>query len=189
MGMIRLAPNFKECLRLLNSHQVEVLSSPIHHTPAWYRFSKARVQSGSISTLVKSPRRGPVDAYVALRVLSGIRYPLDLIDRIMRRRDIMLESPVSREILEEGRPLGLDLGRKEGLALGRKEGLEQGAEEGFRERGLDVLDVRVGVVPPDVEETVRSVQGKASLESLLRRVAGIESMEAVREHLTKVRKT
>ncbi|HID31580.1 MAG TPA: hypothetical protein EYP19_16480 [Desulfobacterales bacterium] len=101
----------------------------------------------------------------------------------------MLESPVSREILEEGKPLGLDLGRKEGLALGRKEGLEQGAEGGFRERGLDVLDVRVGVVPPDVEETVRSVQGKASLESLLRRVAGIESMEAVREHLTKVRKT
>ncbi len=42
------------------------------------------------------------DAYVALKVLSGIRYPLGLIDGIMRRRDIMLESPVYREILEEG---------------------------------------------------------------------------------------
>ena len=136
-------------------------------------------------------RERRADAYVALRVLSGIGYPLVLIDRIMRRRDIMLESPVYREILEEGKSLGLkeglELGRKEGLELGRKEGLEFGEEARLREDVLDVLDVRFGVVPPDVEETVRSVRGKASLESLLRRVAVVESVEAFREHLTKLR--
>ena len=86
----------------------------------------------------------------------------------------MLESPVYREILEEGKALGL------------KEGLELGEEQGLRESVLDVLDVRFGVVPPDVEELVRSIRGKASLESLLRKVAVIESVEAFREHLAKV---
>ena len=48
-------------------------------------------------------------------------------------REIMLESPFYREILEEGKAIGLELGR----------------EEGLREDVLEVLQVRFGVVPPD----------------------------------------
>ena len=91
----------------------------------------------------------------------------------------MLESPVYREILEEGKSLGL----KEGHELGRKEGLELGEKEGLRESVLDVLDVRFGGVPPDVEESVRSIGGKKQLESLLWRVAVVESVEAFRRSL------
>ena len=47
----------------------------------------------------------------------------------------MLESPVYREILEEGKALGL------------KEGLELGEESRLREDVLEVLEVRFGVVP------------------------------------------
>ena len=103
----------------------------------------------------------------------------------------MLESPVYKEILEEGEARGLEkgleLGRKEGLELGRKEGLELGEEEGLRESVLDVLDVRFGGIPSDVEETVRSIRGRKRLESLLRRVAVADSVEAFREHLAKVK--
>lgn len=72
---------------------------------------------------------------------------MECIDRIMQRRDIIVESPVYREILEKGEAVDLEQGRKEGQELGRKEGLKLGEEEGLRESVLDVLDVR--------QETVR----------------------------------
>ena len=46
----------------------------------------------------------------ALQVLSGMRYPMERIYHILRRKDIMLESPVYRDILEEGKAMGLELG-------------------------------------------------------------------------------
>ena len=55
-------------------------------------------------------REERADAYVALRVLSGMRYPVERIRHILRRRDLMLESPVYRDILEEGKAMGLELG-------------------------------------------------------------------------------
>jgi predicted transposase YdaD len=48
-------------------------------------------------------REHRADAYVALRVLSGIAYPVSLVTDILRRTEMQLESPVYREILEEGR--------------------------------------------------------------------------------------
>lgn len=115
------------------------------------------------------------DAYVALRVLSGIVHPEALVRRILRRRKIMMESPFYREILEEGRVLGL------------KEGMERGQMEGLRESVLEVLEVRFGLVPPDVEEMVRSVRGRKLLEGLLRKTAAVESLEAFSEQLSEVR--
>jgi len=117
------------------------------------------------------------DAYVALRVLSGLRYPSELIDRILRRREIMLESPVYREILEEGKALGL------------KEGLELGEESRLREDVLEVLEVRFGVVPSSLEELVRKVRGKRTLEGLLRRSILVEDVEAFREDVRRVLET
>ena len=117
------------------------------------------------------------DAYVALRVLSGLRYPLELIDRIFRRREIMLESPVYREILEEGKALGL------------KEGLELGEESRLREDVLEVLEVRFGLVSSSLEELVRKVRGKRALEGLLRRAILVEDVETFREEVRRVLET
>ncbi|MCL0068912.1 hypothetical protein M1N42_04150, partial [Thermodesulfovibrionales bacterium] len=39
-------------------------------------------------------RERRADAYVALKVLAGIRYPLEVVEKIFRRRDVMIESPV-----------------------------------------------------------------------------------------------
>ena len=78
----------------------------------------------------------------------------------------MLESPFYREILEEGKELG--------------------QEEGVRESVLEALEVRFGLVPPDVEERMRRIQGKRTLEGLLRRAILVESLEAFGEALSKV---
>ena len=115
-------------------------------------------------------REERADAYVALRVLSGIKYPLEFVHQILRRKEIMLESPVYQEILEEGRVAGL----------------KEGQEEGLRESVLEVLEVRFGVVPLDVREQVRQIRGKETLQGLLRRVAVVESIEAFRDELSKI---
>ncbi|MFW0860255.1 MAG: hypothetical protein AAGB97_08935 [Dehalococcoidia bacterium] len=43
-------------------------------------------------------RERRADAYVALKVLSGIKYPLEVLDKVLTRRDIMIESPVYQQI-------------------------------------------------------------------------------------------
>ncbi len=92
------------------------------------------------------------DAYVALRVLSGIKYPLPLVKQILHRRELMLESPVYREILEEGR------------------------QEGLREDILTTLSVRLGPVPSALAARVRACQGQEVLEALFRRALVVDSL-------------
>ena len=50
------------------------------------------------------------DAYVALKIFSSVSFPTLLVDKILKRRDIMLQSPVYQEILQEGREEGKVLG-------------------------------------------------------------------------------
>ena len=106
--------------------------------------------------------------YVALRVLSELVYPGALVRRILQRREIMLESPFYREILEEG----------------MEKGMEKGMEERLREDVLEVLEVRFGGVPPDVEEQVRRLRGRKALEGWLRRAVVVESLQAFEEELS-----
>ena len=131
-------------------------------------------------------REERADAYVALRVLSGIRYPLEHIHRILRRRDLMLESPVYREILEEGEARGLEKGKAIGLEEGKVMGLELGQEEGLRESVLEALEVRFGMVPFEMEKKVRQIRGRKTLEGLHRRAILVESLEAFQKDLSRV---
>jgi len=130
-----------------------------------------------LSQIAERERRA--DAYVALRVLSGIRYPVSLIDRILRRKEIMLESPVYQEILKEGRAMGLEEGQARGLELGQ--------EARLREDVLEVLEVRFGMVPYQVEEQVSRLRGRKTLEGLHRKAVLVESLEAFGEVLSGVR--
>ena len=50
---------------------------------------------------VIEPLEARADAYVGLRVLSAISYPSELVQQILQRRELMLESPAYREIREE----------------------------------------------------------------------------------------
>ena len=148
---------------------------------------------GSVKSVVPSRERR-ADAYVALRVLSGMRYPVSLIDHILRRKEIMVESPVYQEILKEGKVMGLRegkvLGLQEGKVLGLQEGqirgLALGQETRLREDVLEALEVRFGMVPYEVEEQVRRLRGQKTLEGLLRKAILVESLEAFGETLSSV---
>jgi len=112
-------------------------------------------------------REQRADAYVALRVLSGITYPLALVSEILKRRELMLESPVYREILEEGRLAGEQKGNQERLCADV----------------LAVLEVRFGLVPDSLTEQVSQVTDRDRLEALHRRAVVVESLEVFEEEL------
>jgi predicted transposase YdaD len=132
---------------------------------------------------VIEPLEARADAYVGLRVLSAIKYPSELVKQVLQRRELMLESPVYREILEEGRRAGREEGLERGLEQGREEGLEQGREERLRDDVLAALEVRFGTVPAPLAEQVRRRRGRPELEGLLRRAVVVESLETFAREL------
>ena len=79
----------------------------------------------------------------------------------------MLESPVYREILEEGKAMG--------------------QEVRLREDVLEALEVRFGMVPYEVEEQVHRIRGRKTLEGLHRKAILVENLEAFAEVLSSVR--
>ncbi len=82
------------------------------------------------------------------QLLAGLRFKKDLIHQIFRR-DIMRESVIYQEILEEGREIGREIGRVEG----RVEGKRQEALT-FTMR---LLSRRVGAVEPGQEAQIREL--------------------------------
>ncbi|MCL0107152.1 hypothetical protein M1N63_01820, partial [Thermodesulfovibrionales bacterium] len=119
---------------------------------------------GLILGEIAEPER-KADAYVALKVLSGIKYPLELIEKMLRRRDIMIESPVYEQILKEGREEGRGLGREEGRGLGR----EEGRKETLKSNILAVLEGRFEIVPHDIEGEIGGIERPKLLEILLKK--------------------
>lgn len=61
------------------------------------------------------------DALTATRILMGLRYPRDLIDRLFSGETIMKESVIYQAIIEEGREEGLVEGRVKGRVEEAKE--------------------------------------------------------------------
>jgi predicted transposase YdaD len=120
-----------------------------------------------------SEREQRADAYVALRVLSGIAYPEVLIEQILRRQELMLESPVYRKIMDEGREEGLE----QGLEAGRQQGRHEGEHSGRCAAVLAVLEVRFGELPESLPRLIADVTDATRLEALHRRAVVVESLE------------
>jgi hypothetical protein len=97
-----------------------------------------------------------------LKVLAGIKYPLKVVERILRRRDIMIESPVYEQILKEG------------------------GEEALRSGVLAVLEARFEMVPKDIEERVKALEGLRQLEIALKRASVSNDLAEFRDFLTRI---
>ena len=79
----------------------------------------------------------------------------------------MLESPVYREILEEGEQKGRQAGRQEGLCADV----------------LAVLEVRFGPLPDSLAQQVGQVSDRERLEALHRHAVVVESLEVFVQEL------
>ncbi|MBT9149094.1 MAG: hypothetical protein DDT27_01015 [Dehalococcoidia bacterium] len=108
-------------------------------------------------------RERRADVYVALKVLAGIKYPLEVVEKILRKRDIMIESPVYEQILKEGR------------------------EEALRSSVLAVLEARFEVASPNIEKGVKAVDGLRQLEIVLKRASVSKDLAEFRDFLRKIR--
>jgi predicted transposase YdaD len=106
-----------------------------------------------------------------LKVLAGIKYPLEVVENILRRRDIMIESPVYEQILKEG----------------EEKGREEGREEALKGSVLAVLEARFEVMPRDIEQGVKAVEGLRQLEIILKRASVCKDLAEFRDLLRKVK--
>ncbi|MDI6794285.1 MAG: hypothetical protein QME81_15715 [bacterium] len=115
------------------------------------------------------------DAYVALRIFSAINFPSSLVNKILKRRDIMVQSPAYQEILQEGEMIGIGKGK----VLGIEEGIERSI--------LEVLEERFGFISPKLEQEVRGLQGMKACDFLLRKAINVPSIEEFKELLERVK--
>jgi len=102
------------------------------------------------------------------QVLAGLRFDKEIIRRIFKE-NIMRESVIYQDILQEGMEKGWEKGLFEGRKVGLKEGLEEGLEEGLkeglkegrREEGLslmrNILTSRWGRLSDDLLEKLNAL--------------------------------
>ncbi|MCL0083986.1 hypothetical protein M1N82_00270 [Dehalococcoidia bacterium] len=104
--------------------------------------------------------------------LTGL-YPLlplmkwEVIEKILRRRDIMIESPVYEQILKEGR--------------------EEGRKETLRDDILAVLEARFEIVPHDIEGEIGGIERLKLLEILLKKAIVVKDIDEFRGFLERAR--
>jgi predicted transposase YdaD len=82
-----------------------------------------------------------------VQVLAGLRFEKSLIQGLFRR-EIMRESVIYQDILQEG------------LRQGQQEGLRQGQQEGLRQVVqliIDTLEVRFSETPSDITEQLMNL--------------------------------
>ena len=120
--------------------------------------------------------------WTATYVLMGLKYPDELIDRLLEGVQNMKESVTYQKILRDGRAEGIavgrDEGRAEGIAVGRDEGRAEGIavgrDEGRAEearRILRQLGIRRFEMPaPHIEAALDAIADLERLEQLAVRV-------------------
>jgi predicted transposase YdaD len=132
-----------------------------------------RVQELITAEVEERERRA--DAYVALKVLSGIKYPIEVVEKILRRRDIMIESPVYEQILKEGREEG------------REKGREEGRRESLKNDILAVLEVRFQIVPHVIEQDIQGIDGLRQLGILHKKAVVVNDVDEFRQFLERIK--
>ena len=130
------------------------------------------------------PRSKKADLLAVLRVFLGLRDPMQAA-KVMQEQDahmnVMAESPVYQEILnqgrDQGRAEGLAEGEAKGLAEGEAKGKAKGRAEGLRKAVELGLEIRFGVEA----KKVRSMIDKCSLAELERAAESVKTVRSLRD--------
>jgi len=106
-------------------------------------------------------------------ILMGLRYPREMVDKVLRGVRQMKESVTYQIILEEGMERGLEKGRTEGRAEGRT--------EGERAALLRLGTRRLGPPDPATLSRLQDITDAARLDALLDRVLTAGSWDELLE--------
>ena len=96
-------------------------------------------------------------------ILAGLILEKDLVKQILRS-DIMKESVIYQDILEEGRQEGLQLGLQQGIEQGLQLGLQQVLQQ-QQALILRLLNRRVGNIPTNLQTIIEQLS-RTQLEDL-----------------------
>ncbi len=103
--------------------------------------------AGKVSTIADESQRNDLTA--AAGILAGLRFDRELVHRIFRR-EIMMQSVIYREILEEGQQIG----EQRGIQIGEQRGIQIGEQRGEQHGRVAVIQRQLthkcGPMPAEV---------------------------------------
>ena len=99
------------------------------------------------------------DMFVCTGILAGLRYPKELVKSLMKV-EIMQESVIYQDIINEG----IKKGRVEGI----EKGIEKGKEEGMEDSIISVLSTRFEYVSANLVDMVHHIKNRSRLNELLK---------------------
>ncbi len=124
---------------------------------------------------------------VALALFASLVMDVEQIRRIVRWDMIALrESPWFKQIIEEGRQIGLKEGLKMGLSQGINQGQIRGVVEGRRDDIIHLLRLRFDPIGPRllaIADSLKRIEDADALRELLTQAALSESLDDFQEHL------
>jgi hypothetical protein len=119
------------------------------------------------------PRADKSDMLTVMTIFSGM-VSTELSQLLVsRRRDLMIESAAYDLIRQQVWQQEFEEQFQQGLQQGRHKGMVQGARESI----LDNLEVRFGVVPAAIAESVNAIEQLAALRALRRKSAVVQTLD------------
>ena len=99
------------------------------------------------------------DVFVCTGILAGLRYSKELVKSLMKV-EIMQESVIYQDILNEG----IEKGREEGI----EKGIEKGKDEGMEDSIISVLSTRFDNVSANLADMIHHIKNRSRLNELLK---------------------
>ena len=131
------------------------------------------------------------DFLTIMVIIYGVLYDAETIFKILAEegiRDLVLESSVAKQLIQQGREEGIQQGREEGIQQVREQGIQQVREQ--RERGyaieniITVLEIRFDLHESEhLSARLATITDLQRLKQLHRAAIQVSSLEAFEQAL------
>jgi hypothetical protein len=123
---------------------------------------------------------------ILLQQLTRQKTGLEFLETLLRYVSVATDKVSNTQLIYAVEAVFTDVGDEMMPTIASKwieQGLEQGLEQATRQDILEIVEVRFGYVPEEVETAVTSITHLPTLRSLLRLAITVESLEAFQEQL------